>query len=162
MYARDHALIATPIGTIRLEGDEEVLTAIRIGDAGAPARGGAAAVRAAVVQLEQWFAKERETFDLKLAPAGTVRGEALRAGLIAVGYGDTLSYGALARMLGSSPRAIGQLCARNPFPIVVPCHRVLASTGALHGFSAPGGIATKRRMLEIERAPGFTQGSLFI
>ncbi len=50
--------------------------------------------------------------------------------------------------------------ARTPIPIVVPCHRVLSSAGALHGFSAPGGIATKRRMLEIERAPGFTQLSL--
>ena len=49
----------------------------------------------------------------------------------------------------------------NPFPIIVPCHRVLAADGALHGFSAPGGLATKRRMLEIECAPGFTQESLF-
>ena len=49
----------------------------------------------------------------------------------------------------------------NPYPIVVPCHRVLAANGALHGFSAPGGIVTKRRMLEIECAPGFTQVALF-
>ena len=151
MYARDHALIATPIGTIRLEGDEEVLTAIRIGHAGAPAKGSAAAVCAAAVQLEQWFARERETFDLRLAPAGTVRGEALRAGLIAVGYGDTLSYGALARALGSSPRAIGQLCARNPFPIVVPCHRVLGNGGALGAYSAGDGPRTKSWLLEHER-----------
>jgi methylated-DNA-[protein]-cysteine S-methyltransferase len=56
---------------------------------------------------------------------------------------------------------VGRALGSNPFPIVVPCHRVLSSAGALHGFSAPGGIATKRQMLEIERAPGFTQQTLF-
>jgi methylated-DNA-[protein]-cysteine S-methyltransferase len=76
--------------------------------------------------------------------------------------GATASYGEIARMIGKpdAPRAVGHALGENPFPIVVPCHRVLSSTGALHGFSAPGGIATKRRMLEIERAPGFTQLSL--
>jgi methylated-DNA-[protein]-cysteine S-methyltransferase len=76
--------------------------------------------------------------------------------------GATASYGEIARAIGKpdAPRAVGHALGENPFPIVVPCHRVLSSTGALHGFSAPGGIATKRRMLEIESAPGFTQLSL--
>jgi methylated-DNA-[protein]-cysteine S-methyltransferase len=151
MYARDHALIATPIGAIRIEGDEAILTGIRIGGGGVPSTGNAGAVREAAEQLEQWFAKERETFDLPLAPAGTPRGEELRAGLIAIGYGETLSYGALARVLGSSPRAIGQLCARNPFPIVVPCHRVLGSGGALGHYSGGDGPKTKSWLLEHER-----------
>jgi methylated-DNA-[protein]-cysteine S-methyltransferase len=73
--------------------------------------------------------------------------------------GATASYGDIARAIGKpdAPRAVGHALGENPFPIVVPCHRVLSATGTLHGFSAPGGIATKRRMLEIERAPGFTQ-----
>jgi methylated-DNA-[protein]-cysteine S-methyltransferase len=76
--------------------------------------------------------------------------------------GATASYGDIARAIGKpdAPRAVGHALGENPFPIVVPCHRVLSSAGALHGFSAPGGIATKRRMLEIEGAPGFTQLSL--
>jgi methylated-DNA-[protein]-cysteine S-methyltransferase len=77
--------------------------------------------------------------------------------------GSTASYGEVARAIGD-PRAardVGVALAQNPFPIIVPCHRVLSAAGALHGFSAPGGIATKRRMLEIERAPGFTQEALF-
>jgi len=76
--------------------------------------------------------------------------------------GSTASYGDIARAIGKpdAPRAVGHALGENPFPVVVPCHRVLSSAGALHGFSAPGGIATKRRMLEIERAPGFTQLSL--
>ncbi|HEX3689674.1 MAG TPA: MGMT family protein [Solirubrobacteraceae bacterium] len=73
--------------------------------------------------------------------------------------GATASYGDIARAIAKpdAPRAVGHALGENPFPIVVPCHRVLSSSGALHGFSAPGGIVTKRRMLEIERAPGFTQ-----
>jgi methylated-DNA-[protein]-cysteine S-methyltransferase len=76
--------------------------------------------------------------------------------------GATASYGDLARAIGKrdAPRAVGHALGENPYPIIVPCHRVLSATGALHGFSAPGGITTKRRMLEIERAPGFTQLSL--
>lgn len=151
MYARDHALIATPIGIVRVEGDDAMLTSIRLCVGGAPARGSATAVCKAAEQLAQWFAKEREDFDLALEPVGTARGEELRAGLVAIGYGETLSYGALARVLGSSPRAIGQLCARNPFPIVVPCHRVLGSGGALGHYSGGDGPKTKSWLLEHER-----------
>jgi methylated-DNA-[protein]-cysteine S-methyltransferase len=80
-----------------------------------------------------------------------------------IAQGSTASYGEIARAIGEpgSAREVGAALGMNPFPIVVPCHRVLAADGALHGFSAPGGIATKRRMLEIERAPGFTQQTLF-
>jgi methylated-DNA-[protein]-cysteine S-methyltransferase len=76
--------------------------------------------------------------------------------------GVTVSYGDLAHALGKpdAARAVGAALGANPFPIIVPCHRVLSATGGLHGFSAPGGISTKRRMLEIERAPGFSQLSL--
>jgi len=68
--------------------------------------------------------------------------------------GETLSYGEVASRLGEpgAAQAVGRALARNPFPIVVPCHRVLAANGALHGFSAPGGLDTKRRMLAIEGA----------
>lgn len=80
-----------------------------------------------------------------------------------VGPGQTATYGEIAQAIGAptAARAIGAALGHNPWPIVVPCHRVLAADGSLHGFSAPGGIATKRRMLEIECAPGFTQEALF-
>ena len=81
----------------------------------------------------------------------------------AVAPGETVTYGEIARAVGDphAARAVGAALGSNPYPIVVPCHRVLAANGALHGFSAPGGIVTKRRMLEIECAPGFTQVALF-
>lgn len=151
MYARDHALIATPIGTVRVSGNDTTLVALHIGEDGAPARGSAVAVRAAAEQIEQWFAGERRSFDLPLEPAATPRGAVLRQGLIDLGYGATLSYGALARQLESSARAIGQLCARNPFPLLVPCHRVLGANGALGHYSAGDGPATKSWLLEHER-----------
>jgi methylated-DNA-[protein]-cysteine S-methyltransferase len=80
-----------------------------------------------------------------------------------VSAGTTTTYGELARAVAQpgAARAVGTALARNPFPIIVPCHRVLAADGSLHGFSAPGGIATKQRILEIERAPGFCQTGLF-
>jgi methylated-DNA-[protein]-cysteine S-methyltransferase len=151
MYARDHALIATPIGPIRIEGDDRQLERITIGAEGPAARGSSAIVRAAAEQLEQWLAGERHSFDVPLSPAPTPRGAILRDGLIAVPFGATTSYGDLARDLGSSARAIGQLCARNPFPILVPCHRVLNHGGGLGAYSAGQGPTTKSWLLDHER-----------
>jgi len=73
-----------------------------------------------------------------------------------IGPGATLTYGDIAMRLGSpgTARAVGQALGQNPWPIVVPCHRVLAADGRMGGFSAPGGVATKRRMLEIEGVEG--------
>ena len=77
--------------------------------------------------------------------------------------GTTATYGDVTRAIGrpDAAREVGAALARNPFPIVVPCHRVLGANGKLTGFSAPGGLETKRRMLELEGAPGFGQQVLF-
>ncbi len=77
--------------------------------------------------------------------------------------GRTLSYGDIAIRIGApgSAQAVGQALGRNPIPLIIPCHRVLAADHALHGFSAPGGIGTKARLLEIERTPGFGEPMLF-
>jgi methylated-DNA-[protein]-cysteine S-methyltransferase len=85
-----------------------------------------------------------------------------------VGWGDTTTYGALARELGTAPelaRDVGQAMARNPVALIIPCHRVLAAGGRIGGFSAPGGSLTKARMLELEgvriEPPAPAQESLF-
>jgi len=77
--------------------------------------------------------------------------------------GTTATYGEIARAIDrpDAARDVGAALARNPFPIIVPCHRVLGADGKLTGFSAPGGLETKRRMLELEGAPGFGQQVLF-
>ncbi|MGE0765681.1 MAG: methylated-DNA--[protein]-cysteine S-methyltransferase [Hyphomicrobiaceae bacterium] len=78
-------------------------------------------------------------------------------------WGETVTYGDLARLLGvpGAARVVGQAMGRNPVPVIMPCHRVLASGNALHGFSAPGGIATKQRLLELERANAIERLPLF-
>jgi methylated-DNA-[protein]-cysteine S-methyltransferase len=84
-----------------------------------------------------------------------------------VGWGQTTTYGSLAKELGAGPEAardVGQAMAKNPVPLIIPCHRVLAAGGKLGGFSAPGGSASKQRMLEMEgrraEAPKPAQGTL--
>ena len=90
---------------------------------------------------------------------------AVYAATRAIPPGATRSYGEIARAIGRSgpeaAREVGAALARNPTPIIVPCHRVVAADGKLTGFSAPGGLATKRRMLELEGAPGYGQQVLF-
>jgi methylated-DNA-[protein]-cysteine S-methyltransferase len=75
------------------------------------------------------------------------------AALRKIGWGHTTTYGALAKRLGAEPQAardVGQAMARNPIPLIIPCHRVLAAGGKVGGFSAPGGALSKVRMLELE------------
>lgn len=151
MYARDHALIATPIGPMRVEGDETTVVRVVIGANGPAASGSTAPVRAAAEQLLAYFAGDLKAFDLPLPLIVSPRGRELRDGLIALGYGETASYGELARRLQSGARAIGQLCARNPLPVIIPCHRVTAAGGALGSYSAGDGPTTKQWLLDHEQ-----------
>lgn len=151
MYALEQSVIATPIGPTIVVTSGPSINQVSLGrDPGFPT-GHSILLRSAVEQLEEWFAGERRDFSLPLTAPTTARGVALRAGLIAVGYGETISYGGLAQLLKSSARAIGQLCARNPFPIIVPCHRVLAAGGKLGDYSAGEGPETKAWLLAHER-----------
>jgi len=149
MYAHARGSIATPIGTVTVTATDEHIVAIGIGE-GATTTTNHPIIARALDQLAAWFANDLAAFDLPLAPSATPRGGALRAAIAAIPYGETLSYGALARLAASSPRAIGQACARNPFPIVIPCHRVLAAGGRLGAYSAGAGPATKRWLLDHE------------
>ena len=82
----------------------------------------------------------------------------------AIPPGQTITYGDIAKRLGVGPemaRDVGQAMGSNPVPIIVPCHRVVAASGKMGGFSAPGGVDTKRRMLEIEGAAVVSAGPLF-
>ena len=108
-----------------------------------------------------------EARDLRDVPVDHSRVDPFRRAVYAatreIEPGTTRSYGDVARAIGrpEGARDVGAALASNPTPIIVPCHRVVAASGALTGFSAPGGLATKRRMLELEGAPGYGQGTLF-
>lgn len=104
-------------------------------------------------QISEYLAGRRETFDLSLDWCGMTafQAEVLRLTL-AIPFGETRTYGELANALGkpAASRAVGSALARNPMPLLIPCHRVVASSGALTGYSAAGGIATKAWLLEME------------
>ncbi|HSK81639.1 MAG TPA: methylated-DNA--[protein]-cysteine S-methyltransferase [Thermoanaerobaculia bacterium] len=103
-------------------------------------------------QLEEYFAGERQTFDLALSPKGTAFERSVWSELSRIPYGATRSYAEIARAIGrpGAARAVGRANGANPIPIVVPCHRVIGADGSLTGFG--GGLEVKSRLLEIEGA----------
>lgn len=107
-------------------------------------------LRAACRQLSEYFDGTRTVFDLPL-DFGSGFQEQMRRAMVAIPYGETRTYGDLAKMLGRPAQAIGQACGANPIPILIPCHRVLGAT-TLGGFSAPGGVETKVALLKLEGA----------
>ena len=153
-YAPGQTMIATPIGPVRIDAEGDMLTGIRIGRTG-PAATDDSLMREAAAQLIAYFEGSLARFDLPLAPAMSERGPELRAAICSIGRGQTATYGDLAGKTGASPRAIGQACASNPFPIIVPCHRVLSAGGALGHYSAGDGPATKVWLLKHEKAEGW-------
>ena len=151
-------LMDSPVGQLRIVEEGGSITAIHFeADAQAEpaADGGRDDARPVLVeagrQLRAYFAGELEDFDLPLAPAGTLFETRVWTAMAEIPYGETRCYGELAAAVGSAPRAVGRACGRNPIPIVVPCHRVLAKAG-IGGYSGAGGLATKRRLLALERA----------
>jgi len=147
------AILSSPIGPIMLNSDGDRLLSIRLGGRG-PAIAEATAedplLHETARQIRAWFEGRLRAFDLPLTPTSTVRGDELRNAICAISYGETASYGELARRARSGPRAIGQACRRNPFPIVVPCHRVIGAAQSLGYYSGGDGIETKRWLIDFE------------
>ena len=109
------------------------------------------AVAEAIRQLREYFAGGRTGFDLALAPKGTEFQRAVWRQLQEIPYGETISYGELARRVGNpnAARAVGSANGANPLPIVIPCHRVIAGDGSIGGFG--GGLPTKEILLALEQ-----------
>ena len=144
--------IGSPVGPLTIAAEGGALTMLDFGTgAGAVSDNGVLAEAAR--QLVDYFAGARRAFALPLRPEGTPFQRRVWAAMQAIPYGETMSYGALARALDTAPRAIGGACRANPIPLVIPCHRVVGAGGALGGFSGGAGCDTKRRLLALERAP---------
>ena len=147
--------LPSPIGPILIVASDDQIEAIRLlGNAGEPAPsedGDNPLLREAAAQLSAWFDHRLRDFTLPLAPSRTDRGAALRTAICSIPYAETASYGELARFADSGPRAVGQACRRNPFTIVVPCHRVIGAGQAIGHYSGGDGIATKRWLIDHER-----------
>lgn len=125
--------------------DDEAVDLVDVDD------GESAVLAAAATQLGEYFAGHRRRFDLPLAPSGTTFQREAWQALCTIPYGDTITYGEQARRMGrpTAVRAAGGANARNPLPIVVPCHRVVGRSGTLVGFA--GGLDRKAWLLEHER-----------
>ncbi|MCW2781988.1 MAG: methylated-DNA--[protein]-cysteine S-methyltransferase [Marmoricola sp.] len=113
-------------------------------------------LKAATDQLTAYFNRELSEFDLPLEPGGTDFQRRVWAELVKIGYGETASYGQIAKRLGktnAASRAVGLANGSNPIPIVVPCHRVIGADGSLTGYA--GGVERKQTLLELEQAALF-------
>ena len=158
-------VIDTPIGPLTIVASDRGLRAVLWPDeelgpcqarrtpagarpAGSPA---AAILQHGAEQLAEYFDGDRTTFDVPLDPIGTDFQQTAWAALRTIPYGETISYGEQAARLGDrrKARAVGAANGRNPISIIVPCHRVVGSTGALTGFA--GGLDTKAWLLDHER-----------
>ncbi|MCF2869744.1 methylated-DNA--[protein]-cysteine S-methyltransferase [Octadecabacter sp. G9-8] len=105
-------------------------------------------------QLRAYDAGELHDFDLPLRVAGSDFQRAVCAQMSAIPFGDTVTYGDIAKALNQSAQAVGSACGGNPIPVIIPCHRVMGAKG-LTGFSGKGGVETKVALLRHEGAGGF-------
>ena len=154
----NYCYLESPIGTLLIAGDESTIRRIEFPRKGTPGRpephwreSMRGPVAEAVRQLLEYFARKRTSFDLPLAPEGTPFQRSVWRHLQDIPYGETISYGELAKRVGNpkASRAVGAANGKNPLPIVIPCHRVIGSNGTLTGFG--GGLPTKEALLGLEK-----------
>lgn len=138
----------TPIGDITVSEEDGAVVALDWGW-GAGAEVATPLLRQARAQLHAYFDGDLTAFDLPLAPAGTPYRQRVWQALCAIPYGETRSYADIAAAAGGSARSVGQANGGNPIPIIIPCHRVVASTH-LGGYSGGDGLPTKRFLLALE------------
>ncbi len=142
--------LESPLGRLTLFEEGGAITALVWG--GKSAGKASPLLLDAKCQLAAYLAGRRKQFELPLAPEGSPAEQRVWALMAKIPYGETRSYGELAHELNLAPRAVGRACARNPLPILLPCHRVVGATGELGGYSGQGGVETKRKLLQLEHA----------
>jgi methylated-DNA-[protein]-cysteine S-methyltransferase len=151
-----YTIATSPVGPLTIESDEHyrlsrLAFAEELGMGSSAAEPVPSGVLAETVrQLDEYFTGTRREFDIELAPRGTAFQLAVWDSLRAIPYGETRSYGLIARSIGrpKAVRAVGQANGRNPIAIIVPCHRVIGSDHSLTGFG--GGLENKRFLLGLE------------
>ena len=154
-----YKIIQSPVGKLKLVASDKALVAVlweKDGPRRVPLNELAADDRHPVLvkaerQLDEYFSGKRKKFSVALEMRGTPFQKDVWAALIAIPFGETRSYGQLAKQLGNprATRAVGAANGRNPVSIIVPCHRVIGSSGKLTGFA--GGLAVKAQLLNLER-----------
>lgn len=144
--------IATRIGRLTIEEIADAIVSVRW--AHDPYGEPTPVLVEAAHQVEAYFAERLRAFDLPLAPKGSTFEKQVWAAMCAIPYGQTRTYGEIAEETSSGPRAVGRASGRNPIPVIIPCHRILAR-GGLGGYSGGAGLPTKHELLALEGAlPG--------
>jgi methylated-DNA-[protein]-cysteine S-methyltransferase len=149
-----YSVRSTAIGRVGIVVSDVVVSGLFFGDVARPEgvrRDAGPVLAEAFAQLEAWLAGRLRVFSLPLAPAATEFGHSIREALLAIPYGSTATYGEVAGFLDrtGAARAVGRACARNPLPIIVPCHRVVRGDGTPGGYV--GGTGIKTALLEHEQ-----------
>ena len=139
----------TPIGDLTISVENDAIVSLDWGWARDQEK--MTLLQKAKSQLDDYFDGHRRIFELPLAPSGTEYQKRVWLQMNEIPYGKTTAYGKIAAVLNSSARAVGMACGSNPIPIIVPCHRVLATNG-MGGYSGNGGIQTKVALLHLEGA----------
>lgn len=145
------AVLETPVGTLCVTENEGAIVRLAWGQPEAVSD--SALLREALQQLRQYFEGSRTEFTLPLNPPGNAFQLQVCAAMSAIPFGETRTYGEIARTLGSAAQPVGNACGANPVPVIIPCHRVLAANG-LGGFSGAGGVEAKVALLRLEGAAG--------
>lgn len=149
------AAMESPLGPIWLVADDAALLGLRLpgGKAGGTLSGDTnhPVIARAIDQLTGWFAGTRQAFDVPLVDLAQAEGQRLRTAIAAIPYGETRTYGEVAAAQGSIARAVGQACKTNPYPLIIPCHRVTSAAGPEY-YSAGDGPRTKSWLLDFEYA----------
>lgn len=152
------AIVAAPGFCLGVQCDADEITGIDFLESCPAQEAGSALAAEAVRQLEAYLADPAFTFNLPLRPAGTNFQRRVWQQIAAIPGGRTQTYGQLAKNIKNAPRAVGQACGANPYPVVVPCHRVIATGGGLGGFARERGgflLDVKRWLLQHEHSlPG--------
>ena len=145
------ASLSTLFGDLSVTEEDGAITALGWGQAARQDRSDL--LDTALAQLHEYATGNRQTFDLPMRVAGSDFQRAVCAAISAISFGDTRTYGEIARALGVPAQAVGGACGGNPIPILIPCHRVMGAKG-LTGFSGAGGVETKVALLRHEGAAG--------
>ncbi len=138
-------LETSPVGPLSVEEQDGAIVALRWKKARHESP--TSLLEEAARQVRAYFARERRDFDLPLRPEGSAFEQQVWAAMQRIPYGETRSYGEIARDTGGMPQEVGSACGSNPLPIIIPCHRVLAGGGKLGGYSGKGGLETKTKLL---------------
>ncbi|MEO8097802.1 MAG: methylated-DNA--[protein]-cysteine S-methyltransferase [Acidobacteriota bacterium] len=152
-----YCYLPSPVGPLLIAGDDAAVRRVYFPKNGKPhkaepdwTQASRGPIADAAAQLREYFDGRRTHFDLPLAPVGTPFQRSVWKRLEEIPYGETISYAELARRVGNpkAARAVGSANGKNPLPIVIPCHRVIAADGTLGGFG--GGLPTKTTLLSLE------------